>query len=223
MGDQSTVVAVIGGTGALGLGIARRLALAGYPVVIGSRDAARAVAAATEMNAALGGSAIVGTTNSEAVARAEIVFLAVPFASHAAILDDIGPVVSGKIVVDTTVPLQPPKVSTVHLPPEGSVAVATQNRLGSDVRVVSALHNAAAHRLQKDEAVDCDVLVCGNDKDARAIVVTLVDAMGLRGLEAGPLANSVVAEALTSVLIGINRRYKIDGAGIRITGTAKPS
>ena len=210
-------VAVIGGTGTLGLGIARRLAKAGYPVVIGSRSADKAAEAAAQVGAATGG-AVRGASNADAAAEADVVFLAVPFASHAVILDEIRGAVAGKIVVDTTVPLQPPRVAVVHLPPEGSAAVAAQRRLGPEAKVVSGLHNVAALKLQQDQPIDCDILVCGDDKDARATVIGLLRAMGLRGLEAGPLANSVAAEALTSVLIGINRRYKVDGAGIRITG-----
>lgn len=213
----SARVAVIGGTGALGLAIAMRLAKAGHPVVIGSRSADKAADLAAKVGTATGGT-VHGASNADAAAKGDVVFLAVPFACHAEILDEISSAVAGKIVVDTTVPLQPPRVAVVQLPPEGSAAVAAQRRLGPGAKVVSALHNIAALKLQKDEPLDCDVLVCGDDKDARAVVIGLIKAMGLRGLEAGPLANSVVAEALTSVLIGINRRYKVDGAGIRITG-----
>ena len=121
-------------------------------------------------------------------------------------------------MVDTTVPLMPPKVARVQLPPEHSAALAAQKRLGAGVRVVAAFHNVAAHKLQHDAPIDCDVLVFGDDPKDREVVLTLAQAAGLRGLHAGPLANSVAAEALTSVLIGINRTYKVDGAGIRITG-----
>jgi NADPH-dependent F420 reductase len=144
----------------------------------------------------------------------------VPWANHAAILDEIAPHVAGKLVVDTTVPLVPPRVARVQMPPEGSAALAAQKRLGTGVRVVSAFHNVAAHKLQKDEAIDCDVLIFGDDPKDREAVLELAKAAGLRGIHAGPLANSVAGEALTSVLIGINRTYKVDGAGIRITAIA---
>jgi NADPH-dependent F420 reductase len=126
--------------------------------------------------------------------------------------------VAGKIVVDTTVPLVPPKVMRVQLPPEGSAAVRAQRLLGGGVTVVSAFHNVAAHKLATDEDIDCDVLVFGDDKAARAKVVSLANQAGLRGLHGGMLANSAAAEALTSVLIFINKTYSVDGAGIRITG-----
>ena len=144
--------------------------------------------------------------------------IAVPYSSHAATLDEIREAVQGKIVVDAVVPLVPPKVARVQLPQEGSAAQIAQARLGSGVRVVSAFHNIGAAKLQAGGAVDCDVLVCGDDRAAREAVMGLADALGTRGVDGGPLANSAAAEALTSVLIGINRRYKIDGAGIRITG-----
>ena len=127
-------------------------------------------------------------------------------------------VAEGKIVIDTTVPLMPPKVARVQLPPEGSAAQRAQNLLGEDVRLVSAFHNVAAHKLATDQIVDCDVLVFGDDKPARAVAVELADCAGLRGLHAGVLANAAAAEALTSILIFINKNYKVDGAGIRITG-----
>jgi NADPH-dependent F420 reductase len=142
----------------------------------------------------------------------------VPYATHAAILEEIKSAVDGKIVVDAAVPLVPPKVSVVQLPDEGSAAVAAQRILGETVRVVSAFHNVGAAKLRGGGPVDCDVLVCGDNKEARDVVIGLADAAGTRGVDGGALANSVAAEALTSILIGINRRYKVNGAGIRITG-----
>jgi hypothetical protein len=129
--------------------------------------------------------------------------------------------VTGKIVVDTTVPLVPPKVARVQLPADTSAAVAAQRRLGDGARVVAAFHNVAAAKLQADAPIDCDVLVFADAPEDRAAVVELAEAAGLRGVHAGPLANAVAAEALTSVLIGINRHYKVPGAGIRITGLDK--
>ena len=214
-------VAVIGGTGQLGAAIARRLALAGAPVVIGSRDAAKAAAASSAL-AAESGRAVGSGTNADAARIADIVLLAVPFASQEATLRDIAPAVAGKIVVDTTVPLVPPKVMRVQLPPEGSAAVRAQRILGEGVRVVSAFHNVAAHKLATDETVDCDVLVFGDERAAREQVLRLVGLCGLHGLHGGALANSAAAEALTSVLIFLNKTYAVDGAGLRITGSLTP-
>jgi NADPH-dependent F420 reductase len=211
--SSKPTLAIIGGTGALGSGLAKRWAAAGYDVVIGSRDAGKAAAAAQML-----GANVRGATNAEAAKAGEIVILAVPWPSHAAILDEIKPHVAGKIVVDTTVPLVPPKVSRVQLPPETSAALAAQMRLGETARVVAAFHNIAAGKLQGDEDLDCDVLVCGDSPGDRTAVIALAAAAGLRGVHAGPLANAVAAEALTSVLIGINRHYKVPGAGLRITG-----
>jgi 8-hydroxy-5-deazaflavin:NADPH oxidoreductase len=207
-------IAVIGGTGDLGSALAKRWAAAGYPIVLGSRSKEKAEAAAREMN----GSAVSGEGNRTAAAKADIVVIAVPYANHEAILNEIKPAVQGKIVVDTVVPLVPPKVSVVQLPPDGSAALRAQRLLGEAARVQSAFHNVSASKLKSGESIDCDVLVFGDDKDGRAIVIELANAAGTRGIDGGPLANSVAAEALTSVLIGINRRFKVKGAGIRITG-----
>jgi NADPH-dependent F420 reductase len=214
------IVAVVGGTGHLGAAIARRLALAGYSVIVGSRDADRAGEAAAKLSAGVAGS-IRGATNQQAAQEAAIVLVTVPFASQAQTLTDIRLFVAGKIVVDTTVPLVPPKVMRVQLPPEGSAAQIAQKILGEQVKVVSAFHNVAAHKLATDEEVDCDVLVFGDDKDARARVIELVSACRLRGLHGGSIANSAAAEAFTSLLIFINKQYSVDGAGIRITGQLK--
>ncbi|CAM8672835.1 MULTISPECIES: NADPH-dependent F420 reductase [Sphingobium] len=210
-------IAVVGGTGNLGAAIAWRLARAGYPVVIGSRSADGAQKAAAEL-----GHGLSGATNIEAAAGADIVIVTVPFAAQDATLRDIAPHVAGKIVVDTTVPLVPPKVMRVQLPAEGSAALRAQAALGGGVTLVSAFHNVAAHKLAKDVDVGCDVLVFGDDKAARGQVVALADAMGLRGLHGGALCNAAAAEALTSILIFLNKTYKVDGAGIRITGDLIP-
>jgi 8-hydroxy-5-deazaflavin:NADPH oxidoreductase len=215
------VVAVIGGTGALGSGLAKRWAAAGYEIVIGSRDAGKAADAAKTLAAPAGATPPRGASNADAARAGDIVVVTVPWASHAPILEEIAPHVPGKVVVDTTVPLVPPKVARVQLPPETSAALATQKRLGDTARIVAAFHNVAAAKLQNNEAIDCDVLVFGDDPKDRAAVAALAEAAALRAVHAGPLANAVAAEALTSVLIGINRNYKVDGAGIRITGIGK--
>lgn len=210
-------IAVVGGTGNLGAAIAGRLARAGYPVVIGSRSAESAEKAAEQL-----GHGLRGATNAEAAAQGEIVIVTVPFAAQEPTLADITPHLAGKLVVDTTVPLVPPRVMRVQLPSEGSAALKAQAALGEGVTLVSAFHNVAAHKLAQDIDIGCDVLVFGDDKEARGRVVTLADAMGLRGLHGGALANSAAAEALTSVLIFLNKTYKVDGAGIRITGELVP-
>jgi 8-hydroxy-5-deazaflavin:NADPH oxidoreductase len=214
---EKPILAVIGGTGMLGSGLAHRLAAAGYRIIIGSRSTEKAAEAAKGL-AKVSGSGHRGATNADAAKAGEVVLVTVPWESQTRILDEIAPHVAGKLVIDTTVPLVPPKVARVQLPAEHSAALTAQKRLGPGVRVVSAFHNVAAHKLNKDEPIDCDVLVFGDDPKDREAAMALVVATGLRGVHAGPLANSVAAEALTSVLIGINRNYKVDGAGIRITG-----
>jgi NADPH-dependent F420 reductase len=218
MADKLPTIAVIGGTGNLGTGFAFRLARKGYRVIIGSRQADKAVAAAQEASARAG-QPVEGMPNAEAAAAADIAILTVPFAHHRPTLESVREAVQGKIFVDATVPLVPPKVMRVQLPPEGAAALQAQQLLGEKVRVVSAFQNvAAAHLQDSGKHADCDVLVCGNDPEARQTVVGLAEAMGLRAWHAGPIDNSVVAESLTSVLIFMNRFYKIDGAGMRITG-----
>lgn len=211
-------VSIVGGTGSLGSGLARRLARAGLPVILGSRDAARAAATAAELAAALPGSQVTGLGNRDAAAAGAIVLLTVPFANHAATLAEIAPALAGKILVDATVPLVPPRVARVQLPPEGSAAVAAQQLLGDGVTVVSAFQNVSADSLHTDDELDCDVLVSGNKAEAREAVVALARRAGLRAWHAGSLENSAAAEALTSVLIFMNKRYGGVHTGIRITG-----
>ena len=213
-------IAVIGGTGAEGSGIALRLAKAGHRVVLGSRDAAKAKASAAEL--AKAGSAITGDANRDAAAAAEIVILTVPYAAQRGTVDDIRAALAGKILVDATAPLMPPRVNRVQLPEGGSAVAAIQALLGESTRVVSAFQNVSAEKLRAlDHAVDCDVLVCADDAAARQAVIDLIASMGMRGIDGGPICNSAAAEALTSLLIWINRKYKVPGAGIRITGIAE--
>ena len=219
MNNTLPKLAILGATGALGNGLARRCAKVGYPIVIGSRVAEKAQKAADEINGRTGHNTVSGLDNRSAAAEGDMVILTVPFANQRVILETIREAVQGKILVDATVPLVPPKVRTVQLPPEGSAAKAAQELLGDQVRVVSAFQNVAADHMQDEaHAIDCDILVCGNDPDAREEVVRLIEALGMRAWHAGRINNSAAAEALTSILIFINQRYKIGGAGFRITG-----
>jgi 8-hydroxy-5-deazaflavin:NADPH oxidoreductase len=221
MTTDPTTIAILGGTGALGAALAGRWLAAGHRVVIGSRDAQRAeqVATALAKKARVAADRASGATNRDAAAAAEIVVLSVPWSGHRAMLDDVREAVQGKIVLDTTVPLVPRRVARVQLPAGGSAAKTAQDYLGDGVRVVSAFHSVAAHRLAAGEAIESDVLVFGNDPAARAAVCALVEDVGLKPWHGGSIDNSAASEALTSVLIFINRRYGIDGAGFRITGT----
>ncbi|MFT4025449.1 MAG: NADPH-dependent F420 reductase [Novosphingobium sp.] len=208
-------IAVIGGTGHLGKAIARRLVKAGHEVTIGSRTADKAQATAQEIGAAGAGE------NAAVAAGKEIVIVTVPYASQADTLKQIAPLVGDAIVVDTTVPLVPPKVMRVQLPAAGSAALEAKAILGEDVRFVTSFHSIAAHILDTDAKVDCDVLTFGDDVEARNVVIGLAGDMGLRGLSGGALANSAAAEALTSILIYMNKTYGADGAGVRFTGLTK--
>jgi NADPH-dependent F420 reductase len=219
-------IAVLGGSGKEGSGLALRWAKAGHQVIIGSRDAAKAQATAAELNQILGQPTdqlrLRGASNREAAELAQVVVLTVPYSAQQPTALEVRDLLSGKILIDVTVPLKPPKVSVVQLPPEGSAVLALQQRLGQAVRVVSAFQNvSAAHLRDLTHSVDCDVLVCADDDAAGNIAVGLAEAAGLRAWRCGPLANSVVSEGLTSILIAINQRYKIPGSGIRITGFPK--
>jgi NADPH-dependent F420 reductase len=217
--EAKAKIAVLGGTGKEGAGLALRWANAGHRVVIGSRAPERAAQAAAAINARVGAERAEGLSNADAAAAGEIVVLTVPFAAQLATLQEVHPALAGKILIDATVPLVPPQVGRAQLPDGGSAVLAAQKMLGAGVRVVSAFQNVAAELLADlDRAIDCDVLVCGDDRQARAQVIALARAAGMRAWHAGPLANSVVAEALTSVLITINRQYKVSHSGIAITG-----
>ena len=217
---MTKTVAVIGGTGNEGPGLALRWAKSGrYQVIIGSRQQEKAERVAAELNARLGGDLIRGMVNPDAAAAADLAVLTVPYSAHAPTLESIRAGLTGKILVDVTVPLQPPKVSRAHIPPGGSATAEAQALLGDEVRVVAAFQNVgAAHLDDPDHPIECDVLVCGDDREAKAEAVALAEAADMRGLDAGPLQNAVVVEGLTAVLIGINIRYKVKGTGIKITG-----
>lgn len=222
--EQSSrpVIGIIGGTGDLGGGLARRWTRAGYEVIIGSRRAESAREAAEHLaaHAAQAGwehNRVRGLDNAEAAAAADVAVVTVPFSTQRAILESIAPHVQGKIVIDVTVPLVPPKVARVQLPAEGSAGQIAQALLGESVQVVSAMQNVAAAHLQSDAPIECDVLVCGNSKEARQRVIDLMATIGVRGFHAGLINNAAAAEALTSVLINLNKQYKTH-AGIRLTG-----
>lgn len=212
-------IAVLGGTGKEGKGLAYRWAKAGYRVLIGSRVSERAVTTAAEIMEMLeGSSSLVGMTNLEAAQQADIAVLTVPYAAHRETLEGVKDALKGKLLIDVTVPLVPPKVTKIQMPPEGSAAQEAKAILGDDAQVVAAFQNISHELLLTDEEVDCDVLVTGSSKDARAEALTLVEAAGLTGWDAGPIENSVVVEGLTSVLININKQYGSTHAGIKITG-----
>jgi len=214
-------LAVIGGTGAEGSGLAVRWAVAGYPILIGSRSAEKATVAAAELRSLLAQTAVTigGATNADAAAQADIVILSVPYDAQTGTIEQIVAGCQGKVVITVGVPLKPPKVATVWHPPGGSAAQEAQTQLGADVQVVAAFQNVAAGHL-KDLSwqPDCDVLVTGDSKAAKQQAIELAQAAGFVAIDAGPLANAAVVEGLTAVLIGINLRYKVKDSGIRITG-----
>jgi NADPH-dependent F420 reductase len=222
MSEPSAVtLAVLGGTGKEGKGLAFRWAKAGYKVIIGSRDVEKARAAAAELNILLGNNSVEGLDNLSAAQKAGLVVLTVPYAAHKATLETVKDALLGKILVDVTVPLVPPKVTKVQMPPAGSAAQEAREILGDGVEVVDAFQSISYEHLMFTGEVPCDVLVTGSSKEARNLVINLVEAAGLTGWDAGPIENSVVVEGLTSLLIYINKQYGSKHAGIKITGVHK--
>ena len=215
-------IAVLGGTGKEGKGLAYRWAKAGYHVHIGSRSPEKAEVTAKELLGLLEGEAYVaGMSNIDAAQKANIIAITVPYAAHRETLESVKDVMQGKLLIDVTVPLVPPKVATVQMPAAGSAAQEAHEILGEGTQVAAAFQNISHELLLDDDVVDCDVLVTGTSKEARAETLKLVEAAGLTGWDAGPLENSVVLEGLTSVLIGINKKYGSTHAGIRITGAQR--
>ena len=223
MGDTVLqTIAILGGTGKEGKGLAYRWAKAGYKVLIGSRTPPKAIDAAEELSMMLGGqSHIEGLANPDAAEQADVVVLTVPYSAHKPTLESVKDAVQGKLFIDVTVPLVPPKVSKVQMPAAGSATQEAREILGEDAQVCAAFQNISHEHLLGDSDVTCDVLVTGTSKEARAEAVKLVEAAGLTGWDAGPIENSVVVEGLTSVLIGINKKYGSTHAGITITGVKK--
>ncbi|HOU12523.1 MAG TPA: NADPH-dependent F420 reductase [Anaerolineae bacterium] len=216
---QYYTIAILGGTGNEGPGLAMRWAKAGHTVIIGSREAEKAQRVADEINAKLGTPLVSGLANADAARTCDVAALTVPYAAQNALLETLKDALQGKTLINVNVAMKPPKVAQVYIPPEGSACEQAQAILGPGVDVVAAFQNVGAHTLEDPtHPVDCDVLVCGDKKAAKAIAIQLAEDIGTRGIDAGPLLNAKVVEGLTSVLIGINIRYKVPGSGIRITG-----
>jgi len=212
-------IAILGGTGKEGRGLAYRWAKAGYRILIGSRAPEKAVATAGELTELLDGApSIVGMSNLDAARRADILVLAVPYAAHRETLEMLREDIKSRLLIDVTVPLITPKVTRVQMPAAGSAAQEAREILGDNMEVTAAFHNVSHEHLLGDGDVECDVLVTGTSKAAREETLKLVRAAGIIGWDAGPLENSVVAEGLTSVLININKQYGAKHAGIKITG-----
>ena len=211
-------IGIVGGTGREGRGLAVRWAKAGHDVFIGSRQAEKGAAKAAEFAGEFGVT-LQGADNVAACDHAELIVVTVPYSAHRATFESIKDVVGDKVIVDITVPLQPPKVRSVNLPQGQAAALEARGYLADGAKLAAALHHISSEHLSDpDHTFDCDVLVCGDDKEARATVISVISDLGLRGVDAGVLKNAVALESLTPVLLHINRRYKSVGSGIRITG-----
>ena len=215
-------IAILGGTGEQGPGLALRWAQAGEEVIIGSRQKEKGEKVAIELNQELGKELLRGTDNVTAAAAAEVVVLTVPYSAHVSTLETVKEQLKGKIFVDVSVPLDPENARRVIMPSAGSAAEEAQQVLGPEVKVVGALQNVSAHVLRDlNAAIDCDVLVCGSDKDARATVMQLIERLGIHAIDVGPLEAARQIEPITALLIRLNIRHKVHSAGIRLTGLPK--
>ncbi len=213
-------VAVLGGTGKLGPGLAKRLAAAGYKVIIGSRQAEKAARIAADLNEELSSEIITGLENRQAAGAADISILTVRATAHEAAIAALQGSLDGKILVDSTarVDFRDP------LPPDGpSAPRKAQDKLGPQVQVVAAFQNVPSHALQHDpgEALDVDVMVCADDKDSAEEVIQLIEGIGMRGYFAGRLDNAIILEGLTALLIAMNRNYQSKKGAIRVAGIKK--
>src|SRR5437870_5594058 len=212
------LIGILGGTGKEGAGLALRWAEAGHEIIIGSRDADRARAKAEELGARVEVK-LTGASNRDAATRAEIVVLTLPANGLAATLGDLKEACRGKVVISTVVPLTFGGGRLFTPPPQGSSAEEAQEILGPEARVVAAFHHIAAHELEGgDHPIECDLLLCGGDAEAKKVVTELGASLGLRAVDAGPLTNAGPLEGITAVLATINRRYKLKNSGIKITG-----
>jgi len=215
-----TRIAIIGGTGPQGQGLALRFARAGVKVALGSRDGARATEIVEALNAKIGSALIEGFDNAGAVAAAdEMVILAVPFAAHNATLEALKDGLSGKILVDIVVPLSPNDPKLVEMPPEGSATEAAQALLGPDIPVIGALHNVSARTLNDlDSPINCDILVCGDKLEPRKKVMALVEQLDVVAYNAGAANAARCIEAITPILIRLNisKAVPFSHAGLKI-------
>lgn len=212
-------IAILGGTGEQGPGLALRWALAGEEVIIGSRQKEKGERVAAELNQELGRPLLVGMDNPSAAAAADIVVLTVPYSAHVPTLESVKDQLQGKTFVDVSVPLDPDNARRVIMPPAGSASQEAQEILGEQVSVVCALQNISAHLLRDVTAeIDCDVLVCGTPKEARTRVIELINKLNIQAIDVGPLEAASLIEPITALLIRLNIRNKVHSAGIRITG-----
>ena len=213
------IVAILGGTGKEGTGLALRWARAGHAILVGSRSADRARERAAEMARLVPGARLEGRTNDAACQDAELVVVAVPHAGHRVLLTELSGRLAGRVVLETVVPLDFAGPRLYAPPAEGSAAEEARAVLGPGTPIVAGLHALAAHELASlDHALDADVLVCGDEPPAKATAMRLIADLGVRPLDAGPLSMAAVLEGLTAVMVRLNRRYRSKAAALKITG-----
>lgn len=212
---ENLSVAIVGGTGNLGSALAVRLGAPGVKIIIGSRDAEKAKKAVETLQPKLRAGEMEGMTNQDAVKGASFVVIAVPYEGQAQMIQDLKGQVAGKIIIDTVVPLN--KIRP-FVPPAGSALQEAQQILGDEAPVIGALHNISAVDLGDVESSLGDVLVCGDNAEAKQKVMEIITRIGARAFDGGPASNAYVIEGLTGVIIALNRKYKSKHGSIKITG-----
>jgi 8-hydroxy-5-deazaflavin:NADPH oxidoreductase len=212
---ENFTVTIVGGTGNLGGALALRLGAPGVKIIIGSRDAEKAKTAVEALKPKLRAGEIVGATNREAVKDADFVVIAVPYEGHAQMVSDLKGQLAGKVVIDTVVPL---KKVRPFVPPAGSALQEAQQILGDEAPVIGALHNISAVDLGDIDSPLGDVLVCGDNAEAKQKVIEIVQRIGATAYDGGPASHAYVIEGLTGVIIYLNRKYKSKHGSIKIAG-----
>jgi 8-hydroxy-5-deazaflavin:NADPH oxidoreductase len=212
---ENFTVAIVGGTGNLGGALALRLSAPGAKIIIGSRDPEKAKKAVEALKPKLRAGEIIGATNREAVKTADFVVIAVPYEGHAQMVSDLKGQLAGKVIIDTVVPLNKVKP---FVPPAGSALQEAQQILGDEAPVIGALHNISAVDLGDVDAPLGDVLVCGDNAEAKQKVIEIVQRIGATAYDGGPASYAYVVEGLTGVIIYLNRKYKSKHGSIKITG-----
>jgi len=219
--DEIKKIAIIGGTGKEGKGLAYKWSQADYEILIGSRTLEKAQIAADLINQMVGKNNVTGLTNSDAVREADICVLTVPFSAHKDMLHQMKEDLKNKLLIDVTVPLVPPKLSVFQPPNAGSALLEAVEILDESTEVVDAFQNISYENLLSDQEISCDILVCGSKKEIRKLIIGLIESAGMTAWDAGPKENSVVVEGMTSILFGINKQHNTKSAGIKVTGVIR--
>lgn len=216
--EEPISIAIVGGTGNMGIGLATLFGRAGYKILIGSRNLQKSQAVANQLNKSISKGEIIGLLQEDAVSSADIVIISVPIKVHRQTISKLSELLKGKLVIDVTVPLDPSDPTKFVLPKAGSAGLETQELIGENGFVVDAFQHVSAKLLLNNTIGEVDILVCGSPESARYQAIELIKSAGLRAVDAGGLENSAVIESLTPILIYMNKIYRKKDLGIKIQG-----